>query len=204
MSTLEEIRLRKALKASMKRAGYPLQTTQTSTSVEKENIQTLFRPDVFDSRDGKKCNLDVARSHPPNVVQIVTSLPSLPSLLCNVGGLCSCLLLLRQIYLNMFCVLTLMSLVFEAPGGARVSVTRRLGRKINSTGKLALSLQLSDTIVSDDVEIKSSLLVLDIDLRSAEDVPLKRSLAKRLGRVVDVDQPFLPPHTGQCCKSCSL
>lgn len=130
----------------MKRAGYPLQTTQTSTSVEKENIQTLFRPDVFDSRDGKKCNLDVARSDPPNVVQILTSLPSLPSLLCNVGGLCSCLLL-RQIYLNMFCVLTLMSLVFEAPGGARVSVTRRLGRKINSTGKLALSLQLSDTIV---------------------------------------------------------
>lgn len=104
VSTLEEIRLRKALKASMKRAGYPLQTTQTSTSVEKENIQTLFRPDVFDSRD--------------------------------------------------------------APGGARVSVTRRLGRKINST-----------------------------DLRSAEDVPLKRSLAKRLGRVVGVDQPFLPPHT---------
>uniref|UniRef100_A0A3Q4I2Y3 C3H1-type domain-containing protein n=1 Tax=Neolamprologus brichardi TaxID=32507 RepID=A0A3Q4I2Y3_NEOBR len=51
--------------------------------------------------------------------------------------------------------------------------------------------------------IKSSLLVLDIDLRSAEDVPLKRSLAKRLGRVVDVDQPFLPPHTGQCYKSCS-
>ncbi|XP_063331033.1 zinc finger CCCH domain-containing protein 11A isoform X2 [Pelmatolapia mariae] len=103
VSTLEEIRLRKALKASMKRAGYPLQTTETSTSVEKENIQTLFRPDVFDSRD--------------------------------------------------------------EPGGARVSVTKRLGRKIDST-----------------------------DLRSAEDVPLKRSLAKRLGRVVDVDQPFLPPH----------
>lgn len=103
VSTLEEIRLRKALKASMKRAGYPLQTTETSTSVEKENIQTLFRPDVFDSRD--------------------------------------------------------------EPGGARVSVTKRLGRKINST-----------------------------DLRSAEDVPLKRSLAKRLGKVVDVDQPFLPPH----------
>ncbi|XP_013122462.1 zinc finger CCCH domain-containing protein 11A [Oreochromis niloticus] len=102
VSTLEEIRLRKALKASMKRAGYPLQTTETSTNVEKENIQTFFRPDVFDSRD--------------------------------------------------------------EPGGARVSVTKRLGRKINST-----------------------------DLRSAEDVPLKRSLARRLGRVVDVDQPFLPP-----------
>lgn len=57
VSTLEEIRLRKALKASMKRAGYPLQTTETSTNVEKENIQTFFRPDVFDSRDGKKCKL---------------------------------------------------------------------------------------------------------------------------------------------------
>lgn len=99
------------------------------------------------------------------------------------------------------CVLTLISLVFEEPGGARVSVTKRLGRKINSTGKLALLLQLSDTIVSNNVEIKSSLLVVDIDLRSAEDVPLKRSLARRLGRVVDVDQPFLPPQKGQYYKS---
>lgn len=115
------------------------------------------------------------------------------------------MLLLRQIYfkLELFCVLTLISLVFVEPEGARVSVTKRLGRKINSTGKLALLLQLSDTIVSNNVEIKSSLLVLDIDLRRAEDVPLKRSLAKRLGKVVDVDQPFLPPHKGQCCKSCS-
>ncbi|XP_030584792.1 zinc finger CCCH domain-containing protein 11A isoform X2 [Archocentrus centrarchus] len=102
VSTLEEIRLRKALKASMKRAGYPIQTAEPSTNGEKENIHTFFRPALFDSRD--------------------------------------------------------------EPGRARVSVTERLGRKINNT-----------------------------DLRSAEDVPVKRSLAERLGRVMDMDRASIPP-----------
>lgn len=108
VSTLEEIRLRKALKASMKRAGYPIQTAEPSTNGEKENIHTFFRPALFDSRDD--------------------------------------------------------SLVFEEPGRARVSVTERLGRKINNT-----------------------------DLRSAEDVPVKRRMAERLGRVMDMDRASIPP-----------
>lgn len=57
VSTLEEIRLRKALKASMKRAGYPIQSADTSANGEKENIQSFFRPAVYDAREGKKQEL---------------------------------------------------------------------------------------------------------------------------------------------------
>ncbi|XP_051270945.1 zinc finger CCCH domain-containing protein 11A isoform X3 [Dicentrarchus labrax] len=48
VSTLEEIRLRKALKASMKRAGYPIQSAETSA---KENIHSFFRPAIYEARD---------------------------------------------------------------------------------------------------------------------------------------------------------
>ncbi|XP_053172701.1 zinc finger CCCH domain-containing protein 11A isoform X2 [Scomber japonicus] len=51
VSTLEEIRLRKALKASMKRAGYPIQSADTSANGEKENIQSFFRPALYEARD---------------------------------------------------------------------------------------------------------------------------------------------------------
>ncbi|KAK2914580.1 zinc finger CCCH domain-containing protein 11A isoform X1 [Channa argus] len=51
VSTLEEIRLRKALKASMKRAGYPAQSADTSASREKENIQSLFQSDLCGARE---------------------------------------------------------------------------------------------------------------------------------------------------------
>lgn len=54
VSTLEEIRLRKALKASMKRAGYPMQNADSSTNREKENIRSLFQPPLFEARDGKE------------------------------------------------------------------------------------------------------------------------------------------------------
>ncbi|KAM4587804.1 zinc finger CCCH domain-containing protein 11A isoform 1-T7 [Odontesthes bonariensis] len=50
VSTLEEIRLRKALKASMKRAGYPIQSGETSASGEKENILAFPRPVLLESR----------------------------------------------------------------------------------------------------------------------------------------------------------
>lgn len=53
VSTLEEIRLRKALKASMKRAGYPIQNADTPANGEKENIQSFFRPALYEARDGK-------------------------------------------------------------------------------------------------------------------------------------------------------
>lgn len=52
VSTLEEIRLRKALKASMKKAGYPLQSTDTPTNGEKENIQSFFQPVFHEAKDG--------------------------------------------------------------------------------------------------------------------------------------------------------
>ncbi|KAL6111356.1 zbed6 [Pungitius sinensis] len=52
VSTLEEIRLRKALKASMKRAGYPMQSPDTQANGEKENIQSLFGPTVYQAGDG--------------------------------------------------------------------------------------------------------------------------------------------------------
>ncbi|KAM3621635.1 uncharacterized protein V6R79_013884 [Siganus canaliculatus] len=51
VSTLEEIRLRKALKASMKRAGYPIQSADTSANREKENIQSFFQPALCEARD---------------------------------------------------------------------------------------------------------------------------------------------------------
>ncbi|XP_041836016.1 zinc finger CCCH domain-containing protein 11A isoform X2 [Melanotaenia boesemani] len=108
VSTLEEIRLRKALKASMKRAGYPIQSAETPTSGEKENIQSFFRPTFLES------------GGPP---------------------------------------------VPEEAGTPRVSVVERLGRKI-----------------------------ADSELKCGEGVRLKRSLAQRLGRVVDEEQPSAPPH----------
>ncbi|XP_030275307.1 zinc finger CCCH domain-containing protein 11A isoform X4 [Sparus aurata] len=102
VSTLEEIRLRKALKASMKRAGYPIQSAETSDNGEKENRQSIFQPILYEARDE-------------------TMRP-------------------------------------------RGSVAERLGRKIpHSDGK------------------------------SGEAVPLKRSLAERLGKVVDGEEPVMPP-----------
>ncbi|XP_074505095.1 zinc finger CCCH domain-containing protein 11A isoform X1 [Sebastes fasciatus] len=109
VSTLEEIRLRKALKASMKRTGYPIQSADTSANGEKENIQSFFRPSLYDTRDGP--------------------------------------------------------LVFEETARPRVSVADRLGRRMPNT-----------------------------DARSGDGVPLKRSLAGRLGRVVDEEEPSMPPH----------
>ncbi|KAM7423396.1 hypothetical protein PAMA_011112 [Pampus argenteus] len=103
VSTLEEIRLRKALKASMKRAGYPIQSADTSANGEKENIQSCFRPALYEAGDAP--------------------------------------------------------LVFEEPGRPRGSVAERLGRKMPNA----------------DVK--------------REGVSLKRSLAERLGRVVDVEEP---------------
>ncbi|XP_051804214.1 zinc finger CCCH domain-containing protein 11A-like isoform X1 [Acanthochromis polyacanthus] len=99
VSTLEEILLRKALKASMRRAGYPVQSGETSANGEKENIQSLFQPALLGSRDDP--------------------------------------------------------LVFEEAGRPRTSVAERLGRRIPHT----------------------------------EGVPLKRSLAERLGHVVDAGEP---------------
>lgn len=52
MSTLEEIRLRKALKASMKRAGYPMQSPDPQANGEKENIQSLFGATLYQAEDG--------------------------------------------------------------------------------------------------------------------------------------------------------
>ncbi|XP_070694876.1 zinc finger CCCH domain-containing protein 11A isoform X2 [Pempheris klunzingeri] len=108
VSTLEEIRLRKALKASMKRAGYPIQNADTSANGEKENIQSFFRPALLEARDDP--------------------------------------------------------LDFEETGRPRVSVAERLGRKIPKT-----------------------------DVMSGEGVPLKRSLAARLGKVVDEEESLMPP-----------
>ncbi|KAM9362121.1 zinc finger CCCH domain-containing protein 11A isoform 2-T2 [Symphorus nematophorus] len=108
VSTLEEIRLRKALKASMKRAGYPIQSADTPANGEKENIQSFFRPALFEARAGP--------------------------------------------------------VVVEEPGKPRVSVVERLGRKMPNT-----------------------------DVNNGEGLPLKRSLAERLGRVVDEEEPSMPP-----------
>uniref|UniRef100_A0A3Q3JZV5 C3H1-type domain-containing protein n=1 Tax=Monopterus albus TaxID=43700 RepID=A0A3Q3JZV5_MONAL len=57
VSTLEEIRLRKALKASMKKAGCTIQSADTSATGEKENIHSFFQPAVYEARDGKKLEL---------------------------------------------------------------------------------------------------------------------------------------------------
>ncbi|KAG8007325.1 Zinc finger CCCH domain-containing protein 11A [Nibea albiflora] len=108
VSTLEEIRLRKALKASMKRAGYPIQSADSSTNREKENIRSLFQPPLCEARDGP--------------------------------------------------------LVFEETVRPRGNVAERLGRKMPNN-----------------------------DVTSGEGVPLKRSLAERLGRVMDEEEPLMPP-----------
>ncbi|CAN9512167.1 unnamed protein product [Ophioblennius macclurei] len=50
-SALEEIRLRRALKASMKRSGCPIQSAEALANGGKENIQSLIRPVLFESRD---------------------------------------------------------------------------------------------------------------------------------------------------------
>lgn len=52
VSTLEEIRLRRALKASMKRAMYSFPVGDTSTNGGKENIQSSFRPMRDAAEDG--------------------------------------------------------------------------------------------------------------------------------------------------------
>ncbi|XP_037534492.1 zinc finger CCCH domain-containing protein 11A [Nematolebias whitei] len=49
VSTLEEIRLRKALKASMRKAGYPIQSAETSSTREKENIGFIYRTTLSES-----------------------------------------------------------------------------------------------------------------------------------------------------------
>ncbi|XP_042354597.1 zinc finger CCCH domain-containing protein 11A isoform X2 [Plectropomus leopardus] len=108
VSTLEEIRLRKALKASMKRAGYPIQSADPSANGEKENIQAFFRPALYEARDGP--------------------------------------------------------LGFEETGRPRGSLAERLGRKVPNS-----------------------------DVISGESLPLRRSLAGRLGRIVDEDEPLMPP-----------
>ncbi|XP_069370438.1 zinc finger CCCH domain-containing protein 11A isoform X2 [Paralichthys olivaceus] len=62
VSTLEEIRLRKALKTSMKRAGYPIQSSDTLANGEKENIQSLCRPALYEARDGPLVFEETGRS----------------------------------------------------------------------------------------------------------------------------------------------
>lgn len=54
VSTVEEIRLKKALKASMRKAGYPLLDEKASANKEKENIQALFGAELSDPSDGKE------------------------------------------------------------------------------------------------------------------------------------------------------
>lgn len=54
VSTVEEIRLKKALKASMRRVGYPLLDEKASTNREKENIQALFGAELADTSDGNE------------------------------------------------------------------------------------------------------------------------------------------------------
>ncbi|XP_062268287.1 zinc finger CCCH domain-containing protein 11A isoform X2 [Platichthys flesus] len=107
VSTLEEIRLRKALKTSMKRAGYPIQSSDTLANSGKENIQSLCRPALYEARDGQ--------------------------------------------------------FVFEETGRSRGSVAERLGRKMPTMNEKGGGVQL------------------------------KRSLAERLGRVVDEEEPVMSP-----------
>lgn len=54
VSTMEEIRLKKALKASMRRVGYPLLDENASANREKENIQALFGAELSDASDGNE------------------------------------------------------------------------------------------------------------------------------------------------------
>lgn len=88
----------------------------------------------------------------------------------------------------------------ESPRG---SVPERLGRKMPSTGKFAPLLNLiyrfhlSANNANFRVEIRSSWLVLGVDVKSREGVPLRRSLAERLGRVVDQEAPLMPLKKGE-------
>lgn len=50
---MEEIRLKKALKASMRRTGYPM-LDENTTNKEKENIQAMFGVDLSATSDGKE------------------------------------------------------------------------------------------------------------------------------------------------------
>lgn len=171
----------------------------------KKTSRHFFHQIHLTGEMGKKCKLWLYYNL--KVLQVTTEYnvhSDCALMLLILVALSFCLLLLK---FNMFCVQrwidSKLSCVSRARG-ARVSVTKRLGRKINSTGKLVLLLQLSDAIVNNSVEITSLLLVVDIDLRSAEDVPLKRSLAKRLGRVMDMDQTFMPPQKGKYYKTSKL
>lgn len=56
---MEEVRLKKALKASMRRVGYPLLDENTSTNREKENSQALFGAELSDTNDGNELWLTV-------------------------------------------------------------------------------------------------------------------------------------------------
>ncbi|XP_056131113.1 zinc finger CCCH domain-containing protein 11A isoform X2 [Lampris incognitus] len=64
VSTLEEIRLRKALKASMKRAGYPVQSSDApllknnKANREKENIGSFPQPVISQARDDVQTGCD--------------------------------------------------------------------------------------------------------------------------------------------------
>ncbi|KAM4624814.1 zinc finger CCCH domain-containing protein 11A isoform 2-T3 [Polymixia lowei] len=114
VSTLEEIRLRKALKASMKRAGYPVQSADSSllrSNGEKENIRSLVRPALLQATDDP--------------------------------------------------------LISEETGRPRGSVAERLGKKIFNN-----------------------------DTHTGGHPPLKRSLAERLGRVVDEEDAVQAPQKG--------
>lgn len=111
VSTLEEIRLRKALKASMKRTGYPVITphsTAPRTNGEKENFRLFSRPALLHVADDP--------------------------------------------------------VIFEEPGKPRGCVAERLGKKIFNN-----------------------------DPDTGGELPLKRSLADRLGRVVDEEDMVLAP-----------
>nr|XP_040059087.1 zinc finger CCCH domain-containing protein 11A isoform X3 [Gasterosteus aculeatus aculeatus] len=108
VSTLEEIRLRKALKASMKRAGYPMQSPDPQANGEKENIQSLFGATLYQAEDGP--------------------------------------------------------FVCEETARPRGSLAERLGRKMPNN-----------------------------DVKFGGVVPLRRGLSGRLGRLMDEEEPFLPP-----------
>ncbi|XP_068614882.1 zinc finger CCCH domain-containing protein 11A-like [Brachionichthys hirsutus] len=61
-STLEEIRFRKALKASVKRQGYPLRNADATASRERENANSSFRP--RDGKDGKRDEIQPHTARP--------------------------------------------------------------------------------------------------------------------------------------------
>ncbi|XP_029990793.1 zinc finger CCCH domain-containing protein 11A isoform X2 [Sphaeramia orbicularis] len=82
VSTLEEIRLRRALKASMKRAGYPIQSADAPTNGEKENIQLFSQPAMYDLREelrgGGGDGLPLRKSLVERLGRIVDEEPSIP------------------------------------------------------------------------------------------------------------------------------